>query len=104
MGVPLLEPPVTRWECNHCSFRDTTREAGPHSRFHACAGLGMTAPMVQEGSGARLIVHERDDYIGDEDVQLSADGRPIASIQTEHADGHTDCVVFAPTAHAGAGA
>lgn len=95
----LLEPPVTRWECPNCDATDTTRVAGPHSRFHACSGLaGMTAPMVPEGTSVKVTAIEREDYIGDEDVQTDANGRPVMQVVTERADG-TDVIVFAPTAH-----
>jgi hypothetical protein len=94
----LLEPPVTDWECLHCNARDTTREAGPHTRFHACSGLGITAPMTVVGSGARLVVNERQDFVGNEVVRLNEAGRPVMSISTEYPDGRNDLVVFAPTA------
>jgi hypothetical protein len=101
MPAPLLlEPPVTRWECPNCPARDTTRVAGPHARFHICPGLGgMTAPMVEEGQRVKVTALEREDYVGAEDVQYNAAGRPIAQVITERADG-TDVIVFAPTAHA----
>lgn len=99
MQVPMFEAPVHRWECHHCSFRDTTRGAGPHTRMHPCSGLGgLTTPMVPEGSGARVVANEREDYVGREDVQRSADGRVLSSISTEYPDGRNDLVVFAPTA------
>ena len=100
----LLEPPVTRWECAHCTFRDVTRVAGPHSRFHPCAGLGgITAPMIPEGTAAKVVAVEREDYIGGEDVQYNAAGRPIMQVLTERSDGSNDVIVFAPTAHSRAG-
>jgi hypothetical protein len=100
MRVPLLEPAVTRWECPNCDLRDTTKESGPHSRFHACKGLaGLTAPMVVEGTACKVEAKERDDYIGAEDVQYDVTGRPVAQIITTRDDG-TDVIVFAPTAHA----
>lgn len=98
MDVPILEPAVTRWECGHCSYTDTTRVAEPHSRFHHCAGLGITAPMVREGSGARTVANDREDYVGKEVVQTNDNGRPVMSITTEYPDGHTDLVVLAPIA------
>jgi hypothetical protein len=95
----LLDPPVTRWECPNCDHVDVTRVAGPHSRFHPCRGLaGLTAPMVPEGARAKVTAHEREDYIGAEDVQLDGNGRPIMQVVTERTDG-TDVIVFAPTAH-----
>ena len=99
MPVPVLTPPATRWECPNCPARDTTREAAVHTRFHACAGLaGLTAPMVPEGTRVKVTAREREDYIGTEDVQYDGNGRPVAQVVTERADG-TDVIVFAPTAH-----
>jgi hypothetical protein len=97
-GIPLLAA-VTHWECPRCTFRDTTRETQPHTRMHACSGLGgLTAPMVREGDRVRVVVNEREDYIGGEDVQY-ADGRPVMNVITERPDGSNDLVVYAPTAH-----
>lgn len=94
-----LEAPVREWHCPNCNARDTTREHQPHTRFHTCPGVGgLTAPMLEAGTDARVVARERDDYISGEDVRLNADGRPIASISTEYADGRNDLVVFAPTA------
>jgi hypothetical protein len=101
----LLSAPEQRWECPNCPLKQATREVAPHTRFHACAGLaGLTAPMVPEGSNARVVANEREDYVGSEDVRMDGNGRPVMSITTEHPDGHTDCVVFAPTATAGSAA
>lgn len=101
MSVPDLAAlaPVTRWHCRNCTQTDTTREAAPHTRFHACGGLGgLTAPMLREGQDAIVRANVREDYVGAEDVQY-ADGVPIQSITTEHGDGRTDVAVLAPTAH-----
>lgn len=95
----LLSPPVRRWECPRCSFRDTTRSAEPHSRFHACAGLGgLTAPMVQEGARVKVSVEYREDYVGREDVQLDGKNRPVMAVRTTKDDGE-DLAVYPPTAH-----
>lgn len=101
MRVPILAAPVRRWHCPHCPTTDVTREVEPHTRFHACGALGgFSAPLVEVGVDATTVVHERDDYIGREDVQRRPDnGRPIMSITTEYGDGRRDCVVYAPTAH-----
>lgn len=99
MRVPLLDVPVTRWECPNCPATDTTRQAEPHSRFHSCPGLaGLSAPMVPAGTPCKVIAHERGDYIGAENVQYDADGRPVASVETVRDDGN-DVTVYAPTAH-----
>lgn len=104
MPIPLFEAPERRWECEHCNYIDSTREAEPHTRFHTCSGLGMTAPMVPQGSRARVTANEREDFVKSEDVQTNADGRPIMSISTEYPDGRNDLVVFAPTANNSANA
>lgn len=97
-GAVLLNPPAHRWECPNCDLTQVTHEAQPHTRFHSCAGLrnGLTAPMLPAGTRAKVEAHEREDYIGDELVQLH-EGRPVMSVVTTRDDGQ-DCVVFAPTA------
>jgi hypothetical protein len=40
---------------------------------------------------------EREDYVGREQVQTDANGRPVMSITTERPDGSNDAVVLAPT-------
>jgi len=87
------------WVCPNCKVQDVTREARPHTRFHACAGLrGLTAPLVEAGDRVKVTVREREDYIGDE-IVTSVEGRPIMSVLTEREDGSNDVVVFAPAAH-----
>jgi hypothetical protein len=96
--IPLLST-ERRWWCPNCSAEDRTFEARPHSRFHTCPGLrGLTAPMLPAGIRAKVEVHEREDYVNDEDVQLDPErGRPVMSVTTTRDDGE-DVVVFAPTA------
>lgn len=53
-------------------------------------------PMLREGESAKVTVNEREDYIGDEDVQL-VDGRPIMNTTVTRDDGE-DVAVYAPTA------
>jgi hypothetical protein len=99
----MLTPPVTYWHCVACGYADRTRVAGVHSRMHACPKAGgMTVPMAV-GTGDRpvrgkLIMHEREDYVGNEDVQRDADGRVfmaarVVTDETEH------LAVYAPTAY-----
>lgn len=88
-----------RWSCGHCTQTAVTRSPEQHTRLHICAGLGgITAPLVREGTRCRVTTVEREDYIGRELVQRNADGRPIMSVVTDHADGRRDCVILAPTA------
>lgn len=101
MSVPLLAPPERRWECLSCTLTDVTHQAGPHSRMHACAGLGgLTVPMVAAGTRGEHRVVEREDYVGAERVQLQpATGRPVMSVTTVRETGE-DTTVYAPLATA----
>jgi hypothetical protein len=99
MPLPILAPPVRRWHCPNCNARDVTREVEPHTRFHPCASLGgFSAPLIEEGVDATVVVHEREDYIGREAVQMTPAGRPVMAISTEYGDGRRDVAVYAPTA------
>jgi hypothetical protein len=102
VNVPLLQAPVTTWECEHCPTIDQTNDARVHTRMHACARYGgATIPMTMRGAGSRVRLVERQDYVGDERVQLlDVDGRarPVMAAVTEHADGRSDAAVFAPIA------
>ena len=99
--MTLLLRPVHRWYCGHCPQTDVTHDAAPHSRMHTCPGLrGLTAPFIAVGTKAKVEIHEREDYIGAEVVQLDPElGRPVMSITTTRDDG-TDAIVFAPMATA----
>jgi len=52
--------------------------------------------MVPAGTKAKVEANEREDYIGDEQVQLHQ-GRPVMNLVVTRDDGQ-DCVIFAPTA------
>lgn len=70
------------------------------NRFHACTGLaGLTTPMIPAGSGAQVVVVEREDYVRGEDVLYDGNGRPIMSVTVNRPDGSNDAVVYVPTAH-----
>ena len=100
MKALILTAPETRWVCPNCDATDVTRESGPHTRFHPCRGLrGLTAPMVQAGTKAKVTAHEREDYIGGDMVQTDGEGRPIMSIVTTRDEGQ-DVTVLAPCATA----
>ena len=89
-----------RWSCPNCDLTDVTREATPHTRFHACRGLrGLTAPMVPDGTRCKVEVAERGDYVGKEMVQTDGEGRPVMSVVTTRDQGQ-DCTVYAPCATA----
>lgn len=99
MAVPILAS-ITDWYCPNCGKTDQTANAGPHIRYHVCPRLRMlSAPMVRKGTGAKVTIAEREDYVGNELVQLDPErGRPVMSITTTRDDGSNDVVVFAPTA------
>jgi hypothetical protein len=90
-----------RWTCPNCDLQELTREAAPHSRFHACRGLrGLTAPMVPAGTACKVVALEREDYIRGDLVTLDGERRPVMAVETTRDDG-TDRAVFAPCAVAG---
>jgi hypothetical protein len=53
--------------------------------------------MVPEGTKCKVEAKEREDYIGNDMVQLDGEGRPVMSLVTTREDGQ-DCTVYAPTA------
>jgi hypothetical protein len=96
--VDTLVTLVTRWRCPRCSCTAVTRGLVPN-RFHACPGLhGLTAPLAREGTDCEITATERGDYLNGETATCGDDGRPYMNVETRHADGHTDLVVFAPCA------
>jgi hypothetical protein len=100
MTIPILAP-THLWECRLCGKTDVTHEPRPHSRLHACPRMrGLVTPMYPPGTKAKLEIHEREDYVGKEQVQLDPEmGRPVMSVVTTRDDGQ-DTIVFAPTATA----
>lgn len=99
MSPVFFNPPPRQWVCPNCLEGDTTPWDTPN-RFHNCRALaGITAPMVPAGSGSRVRVVEREDYVGNSDVQYDGNGRPIMSIITDRPDGSNDCIALADTAH-----
>lgn len=95
--------PETRWNCPNCQAEDRTYLAEFHTRFHTCAGLaGLTTPFVKVGTKCKVIAVEREDYIGDEQVQRDANGRPVMAVLTIRDNGQ-DATVYAPTAVARVG-
>ncbi len=101
MPAALLST-ITDWYCPNCGKTDQTRNTGPHIRYHPCPKLRfLSAPMVPKGTGAKVTLHEREDYVGSERVQVDPElGRPVMSITTTRDDGSNDVVVFAPLATA----
>lgn len=106
--VPILEP-RQEWDCPNCATLQTTFEARPHTRMHACPGFGgLTLPMTEK---SRVAEHStqavkkakvrpvvREDYEGGEHgLARDEQGRPIMAAVTEYPDGTNDVAVFAPS-------
>ena len=90
---------IRRWYCPECKRTDVTNDDGKGARMHTCPRLhGLTVPMVREGIVAHIYTREREDYVGNERVQLDDRRRPVMSIITERPDGSNDAIVLAPTA------
>lgn len=103
---PVILDPTRRWGCPSCGGLHVTHEARPHVPMHPCPALrGLTAPYVEitgtelDPHAARHRIVERDDYVGNEDVQTDNTGRPVMALATDRADGSNDQTVYAPTAH-----
>jgi hypothetical protein len=93
------------WDCPRCSAAARTPDSDPRAPMHDCRGLALMAiPMVRVGEHVDVRLVEREDYVGTEDVRTDAEGQPWMRSEVEHKDGHVDVWVYAPTAHAGAGA
>lgn len=92
---------IRSWHCPECRKAETTNDDGTGTRYHACPKLrGLSVPMVLAGVNAKIVLREREDYIGTEKVQLDPERhRPVMSIITVRDDGQ-DVVVLAPTATA----
>lgn len=86
------------WYCPHRNCESCARTVDSKIPMHPCKGLaGLMAPLVREGEGAKVEVREREDYVGREIVQFSADNRPVMSVVTTRDTGQ-DCTVYAPLA------
>jgi len=55
-------------------------------------------PLIEAGTKVKVTAVEREDYVGNEQVQLDPTGRPVMAVITEREDGSNDVSVYAPTA------
>lgn len=104
--IPILNA-VKNWDCPNCAAIDQTNEAQPHTRMHACTGMGgLTVPMVERGrpgrgagkNGVRVRAVVREDYVGNErGLTFDAKGKPVMAVVTEYPDGSNDTAVYAPS-------
>jgi hypothetical protein len=86
----------TEWYCPNCT--EAARTIDDSIPVHKCTyGNGLISPLIRTGTKAKIIVVEREDYVGREHVQLDTNQRPVMNVTTVRDDG-TDCIVFAPTA------
>lgn len=110
-GKPRQDIPILNvrkeWDCPNCAVTDVTEVAQPHTRMHACAGMGgLTVPMVEKGrpgrgtgaNGVRVRKAVREDFVGKEKgLTYDEQGQPIMAVITEYPDGSNDTAVFAPS-------
>lgn len=100
MAVPLLVS-ESRWECPNCDQTDVTRRPDVHTQMHTCPGArGMTVPFVPAGTRAKVVLRDREDYVGGDMVQTDENGRPVMSATVTRDDGE-DVAVYAPCATGG---
>ena len=101
MPPVLLIPPEQRWSCPNCTLTAVTHyPAGMvAAEYHPCRGLrGLNAPMIPDGTDAKVEAVQWGDMLHGERVQRDGEGRPTSFIRTERADGSNDVVALAPTA------
>lgn len=103
MIVELKPEPVV-YVCGHepaCMSRMQVSPADRRVPMHNCpAAALMSLPMIPEGSRAVVRTVEREDYVGADagKVRTDAEGRVFMRSEVQHADGHADVFVYAPTA------
>lgn len=90
------------WYCPNCPNEARLPFPKPgQTHMHTCLGLrGLMAPLLPFGMHAKVVAHEREDYVAGEIVQLDPElQRPVMSVVTTRDDGQ-DVIVFAPMATA----
>jgi hypothetical protein len=86
------------WYCPKCT--EAARTVDDSIPVHKCQyGNGLISPLIRSGTKAKIIVVEREDYVGKEKVQLDTARRPVMSVTTVRDEGQ-DCIVFPATATA----
>jgi hypothetical protein len=88
-----------RWSCPNCTTTAVTHQPNA-AKYHHCRGLrGLWVPMVADGTKAKVVALEREDYVGRELVQTDATGRPVMAVHVV-TDQTQSAVIYAPTATA----
>lgn len=96
MGHVLLDPPAKTWVCPSCGYTEMAK--GQDNRWHRCGKqAGVLVPLVLEGTKAKHVLLEREDYEGEQLAQRDENGRAVMSLLTIRDNGQ-DCTVLAPTA------
>jgi len=85
------------WHCPQCGLTARTRPVP--NRWHPCPRLkGVSVQLLRKGVPGSIRLIEREDYVGNDKVQLlGEDGRPVMAAITTRDNGQ-DVVVYAPTA------
>ena len=100
MTIPILEAPIRDWHCPACGLTDRTQQHGYHVRYHTCPKTRMLSiAMLPAGTAGKIVVHEREEYVGKEIVQYDQAGRALVSAETVRDNGN-DLIVYAPMARA----
>ena len=98
MAIPILGGGKVLWYCPNCDAEACTGTTSTKIPFHPCSKLGtIMTPLIRVGEKAKVEAREREDYIGDEEVQTDANGRPVMSVVVTRDEGQ-DCTVFPPSA------
>ena len=99
--IPILAPAYRDWYCPSCGLTDRTNDPRIAMPMHPCPKLrGLMTPMLEQGTAGKIELREREDYIGDDLVQLDPEqGRPVMSMVTTREDGQ-DARIYVPTATA----
>jgi len=93
--------PPQRWVCPSSACNATAVTASLAVPYHPCPGLhGLAAPLVPEGTDAKVTAEERQDYLNGETQATGDDGKPYMAVRTIYADGHDDVAVNAGLAQA----
>ena len=102
MTVPILAA-HRDWYCPNCGQTARTAKVN-ETPGHVCPKLRfLSVPFLPAGTPGIHVLHEREDYVGRENVQLDPElGRPVMNIVTTRDHGQ-DCQVYAPTASAQVG-
>ena len=94
MAIPILGDGKVFWYCPNCDAEACTGTTSTKVPYHPCPKLGtIMTPLIRQGEKAKVEAKEREDYVGKEEVQTDANGRPVQSVIVTRDEGQ-DCTVF----------